>query len=648
MSKNETKRKYEKKNTSYWNGRIKTAQVIGETPKPQTYNEFLAETYGEKYTATAALGGGDVSYRGSARKVQSGLKQANRFENLRQGILPYESSGDCITMSEAITLCQKAHANVAVFRNTIEIMTEFSNAQIVLKGGNKKSREAVDGWLKRINAYQLKEEFFREYYRSGNVFIYRFDGKIKDGDFEKLKEIQAAKSNIIPVRYIILNPATIGVESGISYKGSYVKMLSQYEIERLRSPKTTEEIAMYDSLPAEIKKQINNPQNTFLNIYMPLDKDRLHFVFYKKQSYEPLAIPMGFPVLNDIEFKLKMKRMDMALAATIENVLLIVTTGEKVDQYGGGCNPAYVKKLQELFKNETLGRVLVGDHTLKATWTIPDIAALIGEEKYKVVNRDIQEGLQSILVGEDKFANSQTKVKVFMERLKGGQDAFLNNFLQSEINKFCEAMNFKAIPQACFEKIDLEDKGTLSKVYIRMAELGLITPQELTHAMDTGILPDKESNIENQKEYKELRDKGYYFPLVGGSKEGEEGRPAGSKAPQTTKKISPIGTKAEDKYSFHDVVKNVVLAQRLTENVEEALKKKFKVKELNAGQQSVALTMTRYIISNEQKEQWFTKINDYIAKPKDVPSEVAAEIQDIAITYDTDTFMASVLYKSKV
>jgi hypothetical protein len=65
---------------------------------------------------------------------------ANKFSQIRAGLLPYEISSDGINIREAIELCQKAYANVPIFRNTIDMMSEFANAEVYLEGGNSTSR----------------------------------------------------------------------------------------------------------------------------------------------------------------------------------------------------------------------------------------------------------------------------------------------------------------------------------------------------------------------------------------------------------------------------------------------------------------------------------------------------------------------------
>ena len=127
-------------------------------------------------------------------------------------MLPYQFSLDGVNIRMAIELCQKAYANVAVFRNAVDIMAEFSNTEIFLEGGTQRSRSFFENWFKRINLNNLKDQYFREYYRSGNIFLYRIDGKFKVEDFSRLVRTipsQSEVENTIPMRYIVLNPFDI-------------------------------------------------------------------------------------------------------------------------------------------------------------------------------------------------------------------------------------------------------------------------------------------------------------------------------------------------------------------------------------------------------------------------------------------------------
>jgi hypothetical protein len=367
------------------------------------------------------------------RNVAADIERTNRFINIDRGLIPFRFSPNIQNLStldvrDAIVLCQKAYYNVGIFRNTIDLMTEFSASPIYLTGGSQKSREFFTAYFKKINLASFQDQFFREYYRSGNVFTYRFDTELSLEDTLKIVQvfgsrIKAAKNIKIPARYTILNPADIYVGGSVNYNFNvYYKLLSDYELERLRDPKTDEDIEVFNSLPEPTQKQIKNKNNRF--ILVPLDGSKLAAVFYKKQDYEPLSIPMGFPVLDDINWKLEMKKMDMAVTRTTQQAILLVTMGAEPEK--GGVNQRNLEAMQSLFANQSVGRVLIADYTTKAQFVIPDIGNLIGPEKYEVVDRDIQIGLNNILIGSEKFANQSIKVQVFIERLKQGREVFIN------------------------------------------------------------------------------------------------------------------------------------------------------------------------------------------------------------------------------
>ena len=593
---------------------------------------------------------------GMRRNASSTIERTDRFTNIDTGIIPFRYSNYVKNMStldvrDAIVLCQKAYYNVAVFRNTVDLMTEFSNSPIYLTGGSKKSREFFEAYFKKINIASFQDQFFREYYRSGNVFTYRFDTsltseqllKITQTFGSKLKSIAQDGSVKLPARYTIVNPADIYVGGTVNYAFNvYYKLLSDYELERLRDPKTDEDIEVYNNLPQDVKDKIRNKNNSY--ILVPLDKSKLAAVFYKKQDYEPLSIPMGFPVLDDINWKLEMKKMDMAVTRTMQQAVLLVTMGDTPDK--GGVNQKNLQAMQQLFENQSVGRVLIADYTTKAQFVIPDIGNLIGPQKYEVVDRDIQIGLNNILIGNEKFANTSIKVQVFVQRLKQAREVFINEFLIPEIRRMSKYIGFKSFPTPTFQDIDIKDDVQYSRIYNRLVELGVLTAEEGLSAIETGRLPTQEESLESQRKFKELRDEGLYQPIIGGSAAGQAGRPSGSSGiPQSTKNVKPIGTKAS--FSVVKIKDNILASQNLEEEVKSAVRKKFNVKKLSNQQKESAENISEIIIANELPENWKAKIEDYIEKPFDQNQEQINNIQEIAAEHQVSNYMASLLYHSK-
>ena len=117
------------------------------------------------------------------RNKSSVIDRSDRFINIEEGLVPYQYSGGVknasnVDVRDAVILCQKAYYNFSIFRNTIDLMTEFSTSSIYFNGGSKKSQTFFTALFKKINIDNLIDQFFREYYRSGNVFLYRYDASV--------------------------------------------------------------------------------------------------------------------------------------------------------------------------------------------------------------------------------------------------------------------------------------------------------------------------------------------------------------------------------------------------------------------------------------------------------------------------------------
>lgn len=682
------KRKYTKR-SEYWDKFKKNDQPIENALNFEQSNASTApETSGDPFYTSVSTAGRNEHYSssisGRRRNSISINQKTNRFANIRAGLLPYDYASDGVNVREAIELCQKAYANVAIFRNAIDIMSEFSNSPIYLEGGNEKSKKFIEKWFQKIGIWKLKDQYFREYYRSGNIFLYRLDGKFSSDDFAKLNYIYASdtlKPGTIPVKYVLLNPFDVIIDRATSFKdGVYKKLLSDYELERLRSPKTEEDKQVFDSLSPEDKEKIKDGSFSDRGLKIEIDSTRLTYSFYKKQDYEPFAVPFGYPVLEDINWKLELKKIDQAICRTVENVILLITMGNEPDK--GGINPKNLQAMQTLFKNESIGRVLVADYTTKASFVIPDIAKVVGSEKYKIVNEDIKEGLQNVIVGSEKFSNTQVKAEIFLERLKESRNAFLNDFLQPQIKMVCKNMGFKNYPEAKFEEIDIKDEVQFQRVITRLLEIGILTPEQGIESMRTGIYPNEKSLDPAQESYIDKRQKGMYNPLVGGipmiesvqsekdreiseeqleiQREGMENQQkvAQQKSKETqnqTQKSAgrPNGTtdiplEASALYDRQSIQKTIYKIEDFQHEAKAEFQKSKKLKTLKPDQEDLVLKLCESIICSSEKQWWGRKLKACIKDVENIQNlETLSGVLDISSEHSLETYPSAILYHSK-
>ncbi len=652
-------RSYTKKSEYWQNRKMPMESIVKQAPDQELLPAF---SEGPHYSVQANCGGGNIN-NSSFRNQISPSVNANTtaaFPLLGAGLVPFQMYGNggngyagngSYSMAGPIGLAMQAYWNIAVVRNTIDMMVNYSVSPIKIITENSTVKNFFTNWFEAIGINNLQSQFYLEYYRGGNIFIYKFNGKIQDDDFKQLTQVFSAKKSIIPIRYTILNPLQVALQVGANTPNTYVRALSPYEITRLAHPKTQEDKDIFNQLDQATKDSIKSGGN-WLFVTIPLDPDRLSYCFYRKQDYEPLAVPMVFPVLNDVEFKLMLKKMDMSLASTMEQVILLVTTGQKADQYNASTGKKALEALQNLFQNQSIGRVLVADHTTKAQWHVPDLKELLGHEKYTRVDADIKEGLQYIFFGDEKFANAAIKGQVFIESLKEGKRTFKENFLMPEIKRICEIMNFKHVPDIEFEENQLQDQAIMAKLYYQMGQLGLLTAAETNEAIESGTLPTPEESVVNQTEYKKLRDKGLYQPLLGVPQDGGDGRPPGKGTPSKKEVKTPIGQKkaGEDldyKINAGKLADNVLDLNNLRDNVEAALLKRHKLDELSPIQKNVATSIAKSIALNEPIASWKKSISAYVKDPKDIGPEARDELIDIAIAMNVTEWEALAIKFSK-
>ena len=645
------KRKYNKK-SDYWkkfDAKVSQASQSQESVEPATMGPAYHVSEGS-YSRSGSIGNlpsNNTSVRINRSSVTAPL---NKFSQIRAGLLPYEISSDGINVREAIELCQKAYANVPIFRNTIDMMSEFANAEVYLEGGNATSRDFFMKLFDRIKLWDLKDQYFREYYRSGNIFLYRLDGKFDLNDFRKFSKLveESPRENKFPLKYIVLNPFEIVAKRStvFSSKGAYAKILSEFDMERLANPKNDYDVAVFEALNPEDQKLIKDGAYFKDGLKISLENERLAYSFYKKQDYEPFAIPFGYPVLEDINAKMEMKKMDQAIMRTVENVILMITMGSEPDK--GGINPNNVKAMQKLFQNESVGRVLVSDYTTKADFVIPDINKVVGPGKYEVINQDIKEGLQNIILNEDKYSGAQIKARVFLDRLKEAREAFVNDFLQPEIRRIAKDLGFRQYPTVKFKDIDLRDETQLMRIATRLMELGILTAEQGMTLFQTGRFPQAQELEKAQDKFVGQRERGYFNPIVGGAPmidEDEMNKPR----TQPTNGMPGRPEGSEDQFSRANIQGTIYEVESLRNVAITKLKDKLKVgkKGFSKEQEKMVDKLCESVVCSTEKENWSNQIiscvNDFNIIEK---LGTLDGVLDVSESHKLELYPSAILYHS--
>lgn len=592
-----------------------------------------------------------------------------RFNNLLQFRMPYQEFGRFLYMREPIKLCQVAWREVPVFYQTIETMTDLTNTDLKLFKGTDRSKKFFESWFKKINLFNFREQFFRETYRSGNMFVYRYDGSIKSNKLNKFtfgeedssgtksakaaakpdQEAAAAKSIEIPVRYVVLNPAFVCLFNGLDLNNApvYYWMVDTATRDQLKRLKA-------EGVDIDLSKETEDILHNNIS-ETKLDSDKLYPLFYRKQDYEPFAMPMGYPVLDDINLKLEFKKCDQVVAKTVESIMTLVTHGTEDKDGQMIVNPLVAGALERMFLTKQTGRTIVSTSDTKIDFVIPDLKKVVGPEKYLKLDEDINDGLMNIFFGNQKFANIMVKLRVFVQKLQYAQQIFINEFLTPEMRRVGLLAGYKVdeIPIPRFAPIKLDDPTNNRRIIAQLLQLGVLTAKDGNEAMETGLFPDYEDLLENQKEYKAARDKGMFLPLVGGAQQDAPGtpggRPNGAVAPK--KSVNPgfkgASSGAELQYDVLKFRENTLLASEATNILESEYKNKFNKPKLSKNDKEKIKIIATHLTTNEPPAKWKESVASYLEKLPEPNISNIAEIEEIKELQNLDEFSSALLFWSK-
>ncbi len=570
----------------------------------------------------------------------------------------YWGNGTSVWINQAIQLVQAAYTHIPQITSTINLLTELCVGKILLRGGTAQSRSFFNNWLKKINIMSLQSGYYLEDWRSGNMFYYKLQATLDSNSIKQFNQAFGSKisptasGKKITIGYMLLNPGYIGVTGTTTFiSPNYYKILNPYEISMLLTSTAPADVALLNKVPElkqildTYKKQKNNGAGALgaiQTINLPLTPEKLAIAFSHKQDYEALSVPPFYRLMPLLNRKIELQKIDQQINRQILRATLLITMG---DEALGAPSPIQTAAMQSLFNSDSIAQVIVGDYTIKGQWLVPAVGELFDPKKYTQLDKDIDEGLGNILLGDGKYSSASAKLDVFIHKINYHREMFLNDFLIPQMEEIAAEFGFKNIPTPEYEPLILKENATKERIYAQMAQLGLLTSDELVTALETGVLPDNLESIESQTEYKELRDKGMYMPLVGGPKASEGGRPGGSTGKQTTQKVSPAGTVGA-KFDIGELKNTILRASRLEEEAAELIKKKFNVKKLNKTQNELVGQLVENVVQSQKKDNWSKTLPDYIDFNEKEDKEVTASVNKLAIDFETTVYNGALMYHS--
>ena len=199
----------------------------------------------------------------------------------------------------------------------------------------------------------------------------------------------------------------------------------------------------------------------------------------------PYPNPYLLPILEVLEHKRNLRKMDYAIAARVITAIMLIKIGS--DEYpltedDDDIVTNLKRQMQYRNMESNVERVfqLFANHTVDISWIAPDVMALLDEKKYDSVNSDILFGLgfpRIVLMGETaRSGTSQSEYALLSpaETIKSIRDGLLP-WSDDIYRQMKERNNFENLPQPAFSEIRLYDIAKLMTVAQALYEVGALS-----------------------------------------------------------------------------------------------------------------------------------------------------------------------------
>jgi hypothetical protein len=393
-----------------------------------------------------------------------------------------------LRQKRAIKMCMDAYDKVGIVRNIIDLMGDFGSQGINIVHENKSVEKFFRQWYKKVEGKERSERFLNNLYKTGQVFVYKSYADITPEITKYIKsmgqdivvEVPNIEKGTIPWRYNFFNPLTIDMKDGnisifLGRKNFEITATSFFDNFKDGSIPAK----VLETLPPSIKNSIKKGEKK-----IPLDPERLHIAYYKKDDWQQWAHPLTYAILDDIIMLEKMRLADLsALDGAISNIRLwtIGNLDHKILP-----NKNAINKLRNILASNVGGGTmeLVWGPELSYTESNSQVYKFLGSEKYQSVLNSIYAGLgvpptlTGIAGNGGGFTNNFISLKTLVERLQYGRDQLVK-FWEKELEVVRRAMGFRKSAHIVFDQMSLSDEAAEKNLLIQLADRDIISHETI-------------------------------------------------------------------------------------------------------------------------------------------------------------------------
>lgn len=462
-----------------------------------------------------------------------------------------------------IGMSQLAYKKVAIVRNVIDMMSDFTAHGVRITHPNKQIENFCKNWAKTVRLYHTTERMANTLYRLGNCPVKIRYGKMiiriekewrknyanlpvtqnenindRKDDIVLTRKDKTEKHRI-PLGYNILNPLTLHVIGGelAAFVGKPVyalKISSKFRMMIQRMKRLSVSNKHVADLLQIIPDRLLQGVEGGLGV-VPLDQEKIRMLHYKKDDWEIWATPFLGAIMDNLVMLEKMHLADMsALDGAISNIRLWrLGTLDTVPPILP--KPAAIARLRNILAS-------VGTGTLDLVWgpeldfkeSDSKVHQYLKSEKYNQVMSEIFAGLGvppsltggggGAKGGSQGFTNNVLSMKTLIERLEYGRTVIVE-FWEEQLKILQKSMGWRFPPKITFDFKVLSDEAAEKKMILdlwdrnlystetvmelcrRDPEMEILRINRERRKIENGTMPDKAGpyyNAQTDFEFKKI------------------------------------------------------------------------------------------------------------------------------------------------
>lgn len=450
--------------------------------------------------------------------VRDGFNRRDYEELRRDEYLPEDDK-------EIIQAAMDAYKNIGIVHNTIDLMTDLVVQGIDIEHPVKSQRRFFKRWFhEKVNGPDRTERIASIVYRGGTAIVKRQTATITRKDAKQMQQVSGEtptlKKREIPWKYTILNPLSVDVKHDYladlidADARQYGLVLNKYIMEMIKTQSLNDRETL-KKVPSDLLNTLRQTMRAGKGgAFIPLKRDEISIVSYKKDDWELWAKPICHSILDDLHLYQKMKMADLsALDGAIAQIRLW-KLGDLEHQIFP--KEAAFQRLAQILVNAVSGGVadIMWGPAIDLIETSTDLHYFLGETKYVPVLKAILAGLglPSALsgYGDQGMTNNMVEIKVLIQRLKYMRQLLIN-FWNKEIRLVQKAMGFDRPATLVFDVSLMDDEATMQTILLSAYDRKLISKEVVQERL--GTIPEVE-NVRINREWRD-EEKGKIPPQAG-------------------------------------------------------------------------------------------------------------------------------------